>query len=89
MLLDLGLRQVRVRHHGNLPRIETDENGIQMLMDRERREQIHAVFKGFGFTYVLLDLLGYRTGSMNETLALDERVCSPAIVERLSDPAQA
>ncbi len=68
LLLDLGLRQVRVRHHGNLARIETDENGIELLMNRAHREAIHAAFKGFGFTYVSLDLLGYRTGSMNETL---------------------
>lgn len=89
LLLDLGLRQVRVRHHGNLARIETDEDGFRLLMDRARREQIHAAFRGFGFTYVSLDLLGYRTGSMNETLAPDERVCSPANLEQLSDLTQA
>jgi uncharacterized protein len=73
LLLDMGLRQVRVRHHGNLARIETDEAGFRALADRARREEIHAAFKGFGFTYVSLDLLGYRTGSMNETLAPGDR----------------
>ena len=74
LLLDMGLRQVRVRHHGNLARIETDEDGFQRLMDRARREEIHAAFKRFGFTYVSMDLLGYRTGSMNETLAPEEKM---------------
>jgi uncharacterized protein len=69
LLLDVGLRQVRVRHHGNLARIETDEAGFHTLMDKEQREKITGEFRKFGFTYVSLDLLGYRTGSMNETLA--------------------
>ena len=73
LLLDMGLRQVRVRHHGNLARIETDEGGFQILMDRARRERVYEAFKGFGFTYVSMDLLGYRTGSMNETLAPEEK----------------
>lgn len=72
ILLDLGLRQVRVRHHGNLARIETDEAGFELLMDRTQREKIHTVFKEIGFNYVSLDLIGYRTGSMNETLTTEE-----------------
>ena len=68
ILLDMGLRQVRVRFHGDLARIETDPDGFDALFSRESREKIHAAFKGIGFTYVSLDLLGYRTGSMNETL---------------------
>ena len=73
MLLDMGLRQVRVRHHGNLARIETDEDGFQILTEREHRERIYWAFREFGFTYVSMDLLGYRTGSMNETLAPEEK----------------
>lgn len=68
MLLDMGLHQVRVRHHGNLARIETDEAGFTTLTGRACREKIHAAFKDIGFTYISIDLLGYRTGSMNETL---------------------
>jgi uncharacterized protein len=64
----MGLRQVRVRHHGNLARIETDEDGFSILADRKNREKVHAQIKQYGFTYVAIDLLGYRTGSMNETL---------------------
>jgi uncharacterized protein len=68
ILLDLGLRQVRVRYHGDSARIETDEKGFNALVTREVRERLHRQFKEIGFTYVSLDLLGYRTGSMNETL---------------------
>ena len=66
-LLDLGFGQVRVRSHGDLARIELCAADIPKAV--EQREKIHAALKGFGFAYVALDLLGYRTGSMNETLA--------------------
>ena len=65
-LLDLGLEQVRVRSHGDLARIELCSSDIPKAV--EQREKIHAALKGFGFAYVALDLLGYRTGSMNEGL---------------------
>ena len=68
LLLDLGFHQVRVRYHGNLARIETDANGFQLLENSNSREQIYTEFKKIGFDYVALDLLGYRTGSMNETI---------------------
>jgi uncharacterized protein len=67
----LGLRQVRVRHHGSLARIETDETGFALLTSRDAREKTHEALKQLGFTYVSLDLLGYRTGSMNETIDTD------------------
>jgi uncharacterized protein len=67
-LLDIGLRQVRVRRHGDVARIETDEPGTLILMDRPLRTAVHEKLREIGFTYVSLDLLGYRTGSMNETL---------------------
>ena len=66
-LLDLGFGQVRVRSHGDLARIELASADIPKAV--EQREKIHAALKGFGFAYVALDLLGYRTGNMNETLA--------------------
>jgi uncharacterized protein len=69
LLLDMGLRQVRVRYHGNLARIETDECGFNILMERDQREKVHKQFKKIGFTYTTIDILGYRTGSMNETLS--------------------
>jgi len=68
LLLDMGLKQVRVRHHGNLARIETDEDGFLILTDLENRKKVHEQIKQYGFNYVAIDLLGYRTGSMNETI---------------------
>ena len=65
-LLDLGFHQVRVRIHSNIARIEVEQNEMQKIMDN--RNAIAHKLKEFGFTYVTLDLLGYRTGSMNETL---------------------
>ncbi|MCL2743545.1 MAG: ATP-dependent sacrificial sulfur transferase LarE [Planctomycetaceae bacterium] len=69
-LLDNGFRQVRVRYHGNLARIETDEAGFVKLADVSFREKVYAKFKEIGFDYTALDLRGYRTGSMNETLPM-------------------
>lgn len=68
MLIDLGFRQVRVRHHGLVARIETDEDGFRLFMDRDIRDRVYRRFKEVGFAYTSLDLMGYRTGSMNETL---------------------
>ena len=67
-LLDagLGLTQLRVRAHGDMARIEVPPADIPRVATRAA--EIAAAFKGFGFAYVTLDLQGYRTGSMNETL---------------------
>jgi uncharacterized protein len=67
-LLDLGFRQVRVRIHNNLARIEMEPSEFGKLMNSETRELISKKLKEFGFQYVSLDLQGYRTGSMNEML---------------------
>jgi uncharacterized protein len=67
-LIEMGFHQIRVRYHGNLARIETDTSGFDLMFSENNREKIHAKLKEIGFTYVTLDLLGYRTGSMNETL---------------------
>ena len=66
-LMGLGFGQMRVRSHGDLARIELCSADIPKAV--AQREKIHAALKGFGFAYVALDLLGYRTGSMNETLS--------------------
>lgn len=68
LLLDLGFRQVRVRHHETLARIEIAEDQFPKIMEKEIRDQIYERFKEIGFAYVSLDMAGYRTGSMNETL---------------------
>ena len=68
LLLDLGFHQVRVRIHGTIARIEIMPEEFEKLLAEDVRKNIYLQLKSFGFTYVTLDLLGYRTGSMNETL---------------------
>jgi uncharacterized protein len=67
-LRSLGLRQLRVRHHGQVARIELDESGMAVLMTGGRRNAVVSRFKELGFSYVTLDLAGFRSGSMNEVL---------------------
>ena len=61
----LGFRQVRVRHHGDIARIEIDREAFGQLLSGDAIEKITAALKGLGYIYVCLDLEGYRTGSMN------------------------
>ena len=68
LLFDLGFRQVRVRHHGNLARIEVNPDEMEKLMAQTVREAVYSGIKQAGFTYAALDLRGYRAGSMNETI---------------------
>lgn len=73
-LFDLGFTQYRVRAHGEekkglLARIEVLPEDLAKALQPECRQEIITKFKGLGFAYVTLDLLGYRTGSMNEVLA--------------------
>ena len=70
LLLDLGFSQVRVRIHGTIARIELLPQEFPKLMEEATREQVNQAFRSYGFSYVALDLQGYRTGSMNETLNL-------------------
>ena len=66
LLLDSGFRQFRVRLHGELARIEILPADFTRMLDDNTRTKIHEAFRSLGFMYVTLDLLGYRTGSMNE-----------------------
>lgn len=66
LLLDMGLKQVRVRIHGNMARIEVLPTEIEKIAKEENRKKISEEFKKYGFTYVTLDLEGYRMGSMNK-----------------------
>lgn len=65
-LADLGFEQVRVRHHDNVARIEVVPEKIAALV--EHHDQVQQVLTELGFSYVSVDLKGYRTGSMNEGL---------------------
>jgi pyridinium-3,5-biscarboxylic acid mononucleotide sulfurtransferase len=67
-LKSLGLKQVRVRHHGNLARIEVDSEHLIKLVEDGIADEIDKKFKDIGYHYVTIDLKGYRTGSMNEVL---------------------
>jgi uncharacterized protein len=67
-LKKLGFRQVRVRHHGDVARIEVAKGEMTRALDPEMALQMAAALKELGFKYVTLDLEGYRTGSLNEAL---------------------
>ena len=65
-LRDLGFSQFRVRYHGEIARIEIPEAELSRLLDVNIKYNVLKAFKEEGFTYITLDLEGYRTGSMNE-----------------------
>jgi uncharacterized protein len=64
-LHNLGLRQLRLRHHGDIARIEVDEKDMPIVMKNDIRSGIVKHIKALGYKYVALDLTGYRTGSLN------------------------
>jgi uncharacterized protein len=66
LLHSLGLRQLRVRHHESIARIEVEPEDFPRLL--EQRQQIVNGLKALGYTYVTLDLGGFRSGSMNEEI---------------------
>ena len=70
LLLERGFRYVRLRYHRNLGRIETAPEEIERLLDPTLRTEIIEGLKELGFTYLALDLQGYRSGSMDEGLEI-------------------
>jgi len=68
----LGFRQLRVRFHDTIARLEIEASELAKVL--ERRDQIVALGKQLGFTYVALDLAGFRSGSLNEVLPADTLV---------------
>ncbi|MBQ1680797.1 MAG: ATP-dependent sacrificial sulfur transferase LarE [Agathobacter sp.] len=70
LLMDLGFHQVRVRHHGEIARIEIPVEEFAHMCEPQIRSVVYEQLQSYGFSYVALDLKGYRTGSMNETLDL-------------------
>lgn len=68
LLIDLGFEQVRVRIHNNIARIEILPEEFDKLMVNSIRQKVVENLKQFGFDYVTMDLIGYRTGSMNEVI---------------------
>lgn len=82
-LRSLGITQVRVRHHGEIARIEVPAGEIGRLMRKESRRGIIHKLRGLGYRYVTVDMEGYRTGSMNP------RAASPIDEEERRRGAQA
>jgi uncharacterized protein len=68
----LGFRQFRVRHHGDIVRIEIDREELARALSVEMAREFTSIFRKLGFKFVTLDLEGFRSGSMNSLLPADE-----------------
>ena len=68
-LHDIGIRQLRVRHHDTVARIEVESADFLMLTEEPTRTKVTEFFRSIGYSYVTLDLEGFRSGSLNEVLA--------------------
>jgi len=68
----LGFRQFRVRHHGEIVRIEIAREELPRALTPDMARELTAIFKNLGFTFVTLDLEGFRSGSMNQLLKPEE-----------------
>jgi uncharacterized protein len=74
----MGFRQVRVRHHGEIVRIEIAREELPRALTAEMAREFTSLFKQLGFKFVTLDLEGFRSGSMNQLLSADELLRRPA-----------
>ena len=68
----LGFRQFRVRHHGDIVRIEIDREELERALNPTMAAQFASIFKALGFKFVTLDLEGFRSGSMNSLLPAEQ-----------------
>lgn len=84
-LFAMGFRQIRVRHHGELVRIEIAREELPRMLSLSMFAEASAALKRLGYKYVTLDLEGYRSGSMNALLPVSELVSSGA---KTSEPPQ-
>jgi len=73
-LRSLGFRQLRVRHHGNLARIEISRAELPLALSVDMLDRITTALRPIGFTYITLDTQGYRSGSMNDILPAESIV---------------
>lgn len=73
-LVELGFGNMRVRDHhdGEVARVELEREDIPKLLEPAVAEEVDAYFKGLGYTYVAVELLGYKTGNLNRRIAKDE-----------------
>ena len=67
-LRELGIERLRVRHHDTIARIEVDPDDFPTLLEQQNRREIMERFRSIGYAYAAIDLDGFRSGSMNETL---------------------
>jgi uncharacterized protein len=70
-LRQMGFRQFRVRHHGDIVRIEIAREEMPRALTPEMAIEFTRIFKALGFSYVTLDLEGFRSGSMNALLPVE------------------
>jgi uncharacterized protein len=77
LLRELGYGQVRVRHHGQVARVEVEERFLARALDD--REIVISGLKGLGFIYVSLDLQGFRSGSLTEALTSRSSAPEPRV----------
>ncbi|MBC7237242.1 MAG: TIGR00268 family protein, partial [Chloroflexi bacterium] len=82
---EMGFRQVRVRHHGPVARIEIEPHNLQRLLDEPLRRHVVEALKALGYTYVTIDLDGFRSGSMNEALSRQSIIASQALEKERDD----
>ena len=78
LIRDLGYRQVRVRHHDAIARVEIPSSEMADLFARGHADKIVLGLKALGFHYVALDLQGFRSGSLNETIKLKSTTATKA-----------
>jgi pyridinium-3,5-biscarboxylic acid mononucleotide sulfurtransferase len=71
ILRDFGLRQYRVRHHGDIVRIEIAREELPTMLQLDVFDKLTREFKALGFKFITLDLEGFRSGSMNALLPID------------------
>jgi uncharacterized protein len=81
LLRGLQLAQARVRHHGDIARIEVDPSEFELITEPSNRTCIVAELRRLGYVYVTLDLRGYQTGSMNEALDREAAAQRIGIIE--------
>ncbi|MHC5123232.1 MAG: ATP-dependent sacrificial sulfur transferase LarE [Planctomycetota bacterium] len=74
ILRSLGFVEFRVRHHGNIARIEVPSGDIEKITSEGIRGKITKSIKALGFQYISLDLEGFRTGSLNEILSEEDKI---------------
>jgi uncharacterized protein len=77
LIREMGFRQVRVRHHGEIARLEVDPAEMPRLLDADARQQVSDRLKAIGYKFVAVELAGYRSGSLNAGLRVAKNLLGP------------